>query len=100
MKKILFIVGITYSLSAIPGNLFKGDDKYKYCAKLKDGKISIMHEEKEITASVALLNGTKILVDGTVLKPDGTKIKLKDGQCADQEGVIDPPETIKEKNKH
>jgi len=66
----------------------------KYCAKLKDGKIMvIMQDKKEVIADVNLTNGTTIKPDGTILKADGAQIDLKNGECVDSKG-----ELINEKN--
>lgn len=96
MKIATLITACLLSLSTIT---IAGDDKpnlhpNKYCVKMKDGKLTVMHEGQPITATVTLDNGTQIMTDGTVVKKDGSKTMMKEGECADKEGKI-----MKEKSK-
>jgi len=59
-----------------------------YCAMLKDGKMMLMAEGKQVNNQVKLANGTIVKTDGTVEKSDKTKIALKKGECIDQDGNI------------
>ncbi len=67
------------------------DTEVTYCAKLRDGKVIVMQNKKELTIDVTLANGTTVKTDGTILKPDGTQINLKKGECADNNGNIMNP---------
>ena len=91
MKTILFLIAASlFSINAIAGhdtNLSKAHPN-KYCAKMKDGKFTIMHEGNAIMSDVTLTNGTIIKMDGTIIKKDGTKTILKQGECIDNEGKI------------
>ena len=69
----------------------KNKDKDRYCAKLKDGKMTVFYENNTLTGTVTLTNGTQILTDGTVIKKDGTKVMLKEGECVNKEGAIEAP---------
>jgi hypothetical protein len=102
MKKfIILIAGIfflntTVHQAAPNPNLWK----YKYCAEMKNGKLTIMNEGKEMTADVTLANGTKIMMDGTVMMKDGTKRSLTDGECVNNDGKVITKEEMKnEKGK-
>ncbi|MES2592447.1 MAG: DUF6799 domain-containing protein [Bacteroidota bacterium] len=88
MKKITFLAAAcALSFSTFAGN---GSNEHgeKYCAKLKNGKLLVMHEGTEVTSDITLNNGTKISKDGTVWKKDGAKMVLKEGECVDIEGEV------------
>lgn len=59
----------------------------KYCAKMKDGMLKVIHEGTFITSDVTLGDGTIIKTDATVVKKDGSKISLKEGECIGKDGV-------------
>ena len=61
-----------------------------YCAILKDGKMMLMAEGKQVNNDVKLADGTIVKIDGTVEKSDKTKITLKNGDCIDQDGNVIP----------
>ena len=61
-----------------------------YCAMLKDGKIMLFAEGKQVNNEVKLANGTIVKTDGTLEKTDNTKVSLKNGDCIDQDGNILP----------
>src|SRR5438093_8855561 len=63
----------------------------KYCAMLKDGKMTLMSEGKTVNAEINLSNGTKVSMEGTVTKSDGTKIVLENGECIDKDGNVEKP---------
>src|SRR5437870_5102162 len=96
MKKlIVLITACIFSLNALAQDYSsKQDNKMqntkqtmvKYCAKLKDGKIMMMQDKKELTVDVTLANGTTIKTDGTVLESDGSQRILKNGDCVDNSG--------------
>ncbi|MES1220582.1 MAG: DUF6799 domain-containing protein [Bacteroidota bacterium] len=62
----------------------------KDCIMMKDGKIWQTKDGKteELTADVALENGTTVMKDGTVKMKDGTTKMLKDGDCVWMDGKI------------
>ena len=60
----------------------------KYCAKMKDGKLTVMQNKAELTIDVTLSNGTVVKTDGEVIRKDGTKLVLKDGECVDNLGNL------------
>lgn len=59
-----------------------------YCAKLRDGKLVVMHNGVAITADIFLKNGTTIKPDGTVITREGVRTNLKEGECIDADGKI------------
>jgi hypothetical protein len=61
----------------------------KYCAKMKDGKVEVMHMGMAITAEAKLSNGSSIQPDGTIMKSDGSKSMLRAGQCLSEEGKVE-----------
>lgn len=67
----------------------------KYCAKMKDGVMVVMFRGKAITGDVFLKDGSTVKADGTVISKGGQRSMLKEGQCIDAYGKINP-ETIKE----
>jgi hypothetical protein len=83
MKKNPILVKVclltTLSLSA-SGNSQKHNGG-EYCAKVKDGKLYVVHHGKQITKDVRLSNGTIIKSNGIVIKRDGSSMVLKDGEC-------------------
>ncbi len=100
MKTInLIAVMSILSINAIAenGNFLAKEHPNKYCAKLKNGKLVIMHEGNSITSDVMLANSTTIQMNVTIIKKDGSKIMLKEDECIDKDGKI-MKENPKEKN--
>lgn len=87
MKKLIltgFIAVMSFgTFSGNPAN----DHGDKYCAKLKDGKMVVMHKGSPITVDVRLENGATVKTDGTVLMKDGTNLILSDGECIHKDGT-------------
>jgi len=103
-KPILIIFGSVFTLNAFAQDLSYNDNiesnnvwKYKYCAEVKDGKLTMMNEDKIMTADVTLENGTIITTDANIVKKDGTKTALKAGECVDTDGKIVQPSKDKMK---
>lgn len=63
-----------------------GQRNGQYCAKMKDGILVMVSEQKEITQEIILANGTIIKPDGNIIRKDGTSIILEDEECVDSEG--------------
>ena len=84
-----FLLVLITSLFALQGffNVNVPQDDEKYCAKLRDGKLVVMHEGAVLTGDVTLQNGTQIKTDGSIVKQDGQTIVLKEGECVDKSGV-------------
>jgi hypothetical protein len=95
MAGVFFLNGTVHVAVANPNNW-----KNKYCAVMKNNKLTVMHEGKEMTADVTLANGTKIMMDGTVMMKDGTKQMLTEGECVNNDGkVMTKDEMKKEKEE-
>jgi hypothetical protein len=87
MKHLILTAAISLlSLGTFAGNP-TDDHGDKYCAKMKDGKMVVMHKGSAITADVRLDNGATVKPDGTVLRKDGTNQVLSDGECIHQDGT-------------
>jgi hypothetical protein len=100
MKKIILLAAFCAATMMVNA----GDDPKnpkmhgeKYCTKMKDGMLKVMHEGKEITADVMLDDGSTIKPDGMLMKKDGTSMMLKEGQCIDKKGKMH--ETMKSEEK-
>jgi hypothetical protein len=84
----LISAGILFFNLSANNILLSKEHSNKYCAKMMNGKLTVMHEGKEVTRIAVLTNGTKIEPDGTITKKDGTKLTLKVGECMDTDGKI------------
>jgi hypothetical protein len=69
----------------------------QYCAQMRDGKMIVLFDGKEITGDAFLKNGSTIKPDGTVITKDGVRFTLKEGQCIDLNGSV-TGETMKQPN--
>jgi len=100
MKTLFFAIVCSLSVT-----VYAGGEKTsiahpdKYCAKMKDGKLVVMHQENEMTSATTLTNGVQIQPDGTVTKTDGSKVMLKTGECVDKDGKIMEENAKKKKMK-
>jgi hypothetical protein len=87
MKKTIIMAACIFTLNA-----FAGEGNHtnmhpnKYCAKMKDGKLVVMHEGIAIISNATLKNGVMIKPDGMVTKKDGSTMMLKEGECIDKDG--------------
>ncbi len=86
MKKIIcLIAGSVFALSVFATNPWKD----KFCAKMKEGKTVVMHNDKELSTDFTASSGVIIKTDGTVIKKDGSTFMLKEGQCVNTEGSLE-----------
>src|SRR4051812_47113764 len=88
MISLMALSIFSLNVIAMDGEPSKKEHPDKYCAKMKDGKLAVMHENMEMTSEVTLSNGTKVHPDGTITKKDGSKTMLKEGQCVDMDGKV------------
>ena len=100
MKTIFFIIAAgILSLNAID-DLPNKFEQNNYCAEMRDGILTIVHDGSAINSDITLSNGTTVKVDGSVILKDGSKITLSEGDCVDTDGILmkDTPKdkTIKE----
>lgn len=91
MKKIFFVIATSvfsnYIIAGGTNYILKGHPD-KYCAKMQDGRLTIMYQGNAITADVTLSNGIIVETDGTIIKKDGTKVELKEDECIDKDGNL------------
>jgi len=87
----LIVLGV-YSAYSITGNRNGDDHPEKYCARVKDGKVKVVYQGKELNKETKLNDGTKIKTDGTIIKKDGTQMELKNGECIDKDGKVMNPD--------
>lgn len=89
MKKFVFLLlTAVFSLGVHADDGPRKQDAEKYCARMKDGMMRVMHQNEPITTTILLADGTQIKTDGTVIKKDGTLYVLKEGECVDKDGKI------------
>jgi hypothetical protein len=77
-----FVLGLALSLST--GYMIKQDDRY--CGKMVDGRMTVVHNGETITSDVKLDDGTVLKPDGNIMHPDGSSDILKDGECIGKDG--------------
>lgn len=89
MKSVFLIVsscGLFLGLLSV-NNRYTGLDLINtYSARIKNGKMQVMHQGKPILNQVILANGTQVKPDGTVLTVEGLRKRLKEGECIDMAG--------------
>ena|ERR1051326_4840405 len=96
MKKIIGLTVVSiFALNVFAANPWKD----KFCAKMKDGKTIVMHNNKELTSDYIASNGVKIQTDGTVIRKDGSTFLLKDGQCVNTEGNLEKKGLMKKESR-
>lgn len=91
MKTIIFLTAtaiFTFLVATKPAGPASKDHGDKYCAKMKDGMLVVMHQGNTLTTDVTLDNGTMIKTDGTVIKKDGSRMMMKEGECVNKSGKI------------
>jgi len=101
-KKIILIIfagSLCFFLVAYDKGRKPEKEDDRYCAKMKDGVMKVVHEGEVITMDVLLADGTQVKTDGNIIKKDGTRITLKEGECIDKSGQLSS-QPAKEKNKN
>jgi hypothetical protein len=87
MKELIMLAMTTGILAFAPKHtLNMSDQSDRYCAKVKDGKVVMMHDGAVLTGDVKLANGVQINADASVIDKDGIKRFLREGECVDKEG--------------
>ncbi|MCD6067116.1 MAG: hypothetical protein K0S33_1942 [Bacteroidetes bacterium] len=92
MKELVILAMTTVVLAFAPKQtLHLSDQADRYCAKVKDGKIVVMHDGMVLNSDVKLPNGVQVNADASVIDKDGIKRFLREGECVNKEGKsIDP----------
>jgi hypothetical protein len=83
LPAIIALISLS-TFSGPPLNYISGE----YCAKLKDGRLVVIHDETIMTAEVSLKDGVRIKPDGTVMVKDSVRFVLQDGECVDENGKM------------
>jgi hypothetical protein len=81
------IAAAFFSLSVAAHN--PGVDPANYCVKTKNGKTIVEYNGTAITKEITFKDGTKIKPNGTVLLATGKTVKLKEGECVNENTVMD-----------
>lgn len=68
-----------------------------YCAKMKDGRMVVMHDGTALNTDITLAGGTQVKTDGTVIYKDGTRAMLREGECMDKNGKMENAKERKDK---
>jgi hypothetical protein len=88
MKTIIVtIAAALLSLNAAAYN--PGIDPDEYCVTKKNGKTIVEYKGKAITKDVTLADGSKIKSNGTIVSASGERVKLKDGECINENNISD-----------
>jgi hypothetical protein len=83
---VIVMLASILSVYAIANTVFIHPEKY--CAKMKDGKMVVMHQGSAIMTDVRLDDGTMVKMDGTIIRTDSSKSKLKVGECISKDGMV------------
>lgn len=87
MKTLMVAIAAAFfSLSAAAYNPGEGPDDY--CVMNRNGRTVIEHNGKTITRDVRFKNGSVIKPDGTVILASGKRVKLQEGECVDENSVL------------
>lgn len=89
MKTLLKTLTVALISLAFLNTGFAGD-KMKDCVHMKDGKMMMMKDGKEITMEkdMTMSDGSKVTMDGTHIHKDGKKMKLKEGDMVMMDGSM------------
>lgn len=88
MKAIMVTIAAAFfSLSVAAHN--PGIDPANYCVKSKNGKTIVEYNGTAITKEIRFKDGTCLKPNGTVLLTTGKTVKLKEGECVDENTVMD-----------
>lgn len=66
-----------------------GVDPANYCVKSKNGKTIVEHNGTAITKAIKFKDGTSLKPNGTVVLTTGKTLKLKEGECVNEDTVMD-----------
>ncbi|HEY1040847.1 MAG TPA: DUF6799 domain-containing protein [Bacteroidia bacterium] len=92
MKTVALILLTSLLFMFVPKtSIVFGDNSDKYCAKLTDGKLVVVHNGTTINAEVKLSDGSKVYPDGSIIDKDGAKRFLQNGECIDKNGKMTYP---------
>lgn len=95
MKKTVFIFLIFFSVTGLTAqnkSVSKKNNKQRsgyYCLVVKGEEQVLTKDGKEITdEDIKLKSGDRLSIEGRIRKVDGTEIKLKEGECVNENGEV------------
>ncbi|MBA3682123.1 MAG: hypothetical protein H0W73_13340 [Bacteroidetes bacterium] len=94
MKKLFFCLFACILISSANAQSAKSkkrvSDAY-YCLTVKGDVQLLVQNGKEVTEDIKLKSGDRLSIEGRRRKTDGTEIKLKEGECVNQNGDVIKP---------
>ena len=84
----LAVVGLFLSVSFLASSVMAAE---KNGIMMKDGRMTVMHDGKEITGmdrETTLSNGTKVMMSGKVIMKDGKETQMQEGQTVMLDGKM------------
>src|SRR4051812_8637415 len=102
MKKLFVLLVVTvFALNVVAQEAAKAPaakmdnkmgDKMKDCVMMKDGKMWMWKDGKNMAMDkdMTMKNGNMVMMNGSVTMKDGSKMMMKNGQCMDMEGNMMP----------
>lgn len=90
MKTFLKALAVALISLSFVGSGFAGDMSSKDCVHMKDGKMMMMHDGKEMPMDkeMTMKDGSKVTTAGEHIMKDGKKMKLKDGDMVMMDGTM------------
>jgi hypothetical protein len=84
----LAVVGLFLSVSFLASSVMAAE---KNGIMMKDGRMTVMHEGKEITGmdrETTLSNGAKVTMKGKLITKDGKEMQMQEGQMVMMDGKM------------
>ena len=84
----LAVIGLFLSVSFLASSVMAAE---KNGIMMKDGRMTVMHEGKEITGmdrETTLSNGAKVTMKGKLITKDGKETQLQEGQMVMLDGKM------------
>ncbi len=94
MKKLILILFVWFcslGLAAQNKKNKKHSPDFSYCMIVKGDEQVLTQNGTEIKEDVKLKNGDRLSAEGRVRRTDGTEIKLKEGECINNNGEVIKP---------
>ncbi len=104
MKKLMAMVaGCILSLGAMAqvynSKVQPQGKSDRYCAILKDGRMVMTADGRDLVMDVMLENGIRIKTNGSLMDKEGKERFLNNGECVDKEGNSVKPVAPEDKTK-
>lgn len=93
MKKLFFVLFAFFLITGLNAQTKNHSKKANYyCLVVKGEEQILMKDGKEVTKDdVKLKSGDRLSIEGRIRKVDGTEIKLKEGECVNENGEVIKP---------